>query len=287
MAKFIKSPLNYTGGKYRLLDQIVPLFPKHIETFADIFGGGFNVGVNADAVRVIYNDIDKEVSDIMYNFATLDPSEALMEIKDIVLDYDLYFEVGDSEERVEECKQNYLKLRDDYNNGVLHNWASLFTLITCSFSNSISRNADGAFNTSYGKRCLNKTMEKNLMNFLVRVHSLDTMAISTDFREIDYSQFGESDFVYFDPPYLNTNANYNNGWGITEEEALYRIFDELTERGIKCAISNDLTPNHLLEKYALERGYKVHRLKYDYSGCASAKGGKLVEETQEVLVTNY
>lgn len=27
---FIKSPLNYTGGKYKLLNQIIPFFPQKI-----------------------------------------------------------------------------------------------------------------------------------------------------------------------------------------------------------------------------------------------------------------
>ena len=42
----IQSPLNYTGGKYRLLSQILPLFPDDIETFVDLFCGGCNVGIN-------------------------------------------------------------------------------------------------------------------------------------------------------------------------------------------------------------------------------------------------
>ena len=29
----IKSPLNYIGGKAKLLDQILPLFPKEIDNF--------------------------------------------------------------------------------------------------------------------------------------------------------------------------------------------------------------------------------------------------------------
>lgn len=40
MNNFVKSPLNYTGGKFKLLDEIIPLFPKHIDTFCDIFAGG-------------------------------------------------------------------------------------------------------------------------------------------------------------------------------------------------------------------------------------------------------
>ena len=37
----IKSPLNYTGGKFKLLPQILPLFPDNIDTFVDLFAGGF------------------------------------------------------------------------------------------------------------------------------------------------------------------------------------------------------------------------------------------------------
>ena len=36
---YIKSPLNYVGGKYKLLNEIIPLFPNDINTFVDLFGG--------------------------------------------------------------------------------------------------------------------------------------------------------------------------------------------------------------------------------------------------------
>lgn len=44
----IQSPLNYTGGKYKLLPQILPLFPGDIRVFVDLFCGGCNVGLNVD-----------------------------------------------------------------------------------------------------------------------------------------------------------------------------------------------------------------------------------------------
>lgn len=59
--KYIKSPLNYVGGKYKLLKEIIPMFPEKINTFVDLFGGGFNVGVNINSEHIIYNDIQKEV----------------------------------------------------------------------------------------------------------------------------------------------------------------------------------------------------------------------------------
>ena len=43
---YIKSPLNYVGGKFKILDDVLPLFPEKVNTCIDLFGGGFNVGVN-------------------------------------------------------------------------------------------------------------------------------------------------------------------------------------------------------------------------------------------------
>ena len=57
----IKSPLNYTGGKFKLLPQILPMFPKNIDNFYDLFCGGANVGANAVSKKVHCNDINEKV----------------------------------------------------------------------------------------------------------------------------------------------------------------------------------------------------------------------------------
>ncbi|WP_317371660.1 DNA adenine methylase [Helicobacter canis] len=42
----IQSPINYTGSKARLLPQILPLFPREMETCVDLFCGGGSVKNN-------------------------------------------------------------------------------------------------------------------------------------------------------------------------------------------------------------------------------------------------
>ena len=64
--EIIPSPLNYIGGKYKLLPQILPLFPEISGTFIDLFCGGCNVGINANADRVILNDTDENLR-YLYN----------------------------------------------------------------------------------------------------------------------------------------------------------------------------------------------------------------------------
>ena len=85
MSKYIKSPLNYTGGKYKLLPQILPLFPNNIETFVDLFAGGCNVSINVDAKRIIANDINRPLMEI-YNFFQTRNAEEL--IKEIAIEID-------------------------------------------------------------------------------------------------------------------------------------------------------------------------------------------------------
>ena len=53
---FVKSPLNYIGGKYKILNQIVPIFPNDINNFIDLFTGGGNVAVNVKAQKIFMND---------------------------------------------------------------------------------------------------------------------------------------------------------------------------------------------------------------------------------------
>ena len=57
----VQSPLNYTGGKYKLLPQILPHFPIGTHLFVDLFCGGCNVGLNAPGQRVVYNDLNREL----------------------------------------------------------------------------------------------------------------------------------------------------------------------------------------------------------------------------------
>ncbi len=48
-----------------MLKDIIPLFPEKINTFVDLFGGGFNVGVNVNAERIIYNELCNQVVELM------------------------------------------------------------------------------------------------------------------------------------------------------------------------------------------------------------------------------
>ena len=53
MNEYYKNPFNYIGAKYKLLSQILPLFPDNITTFVDMFGGSAEVSLNVKAGKII------------------------------------------------------------------------------------------------------------------------------------------------------------------------------------------------------------------------------------------
>ena len=76
-SKLVKSPLNYIGGKYKLLKQILPLFPDNIDTMVDLFCGGCNVGVNVNANRIIAIDKLDVLINLMKIFKELNTNDII------------------------------------------------------------------------------------------------------------------------------------------------------------------------------------------------------------------
>ena len=76
----IKSPLNYIGGKYRILPQILPLFPQRIAHFVDLFAGGLDVSLNVEALHMTCNDINHHLMAMYQYIQSKDISDLLKEI---------------------------------------------------------------------------------------------------------------------------------------------------------------------------------------------------------------
>lgn len=295
----IKCPLNYVGGKTKLLPQILPLFPQNINTFYDVFGGGFNVGVNVNANNLVYNDILRQVSSLIELFYKESFEKINEEIKKLEVKYDfknLIWEQMTDEEK-EYKKQSYIQLRNDYNKSL--DSYELFLLICNAFSNQIRFNRKNEFNIAIGKRFYNSNIQNNLKEFCNKIKEYNCIFYSADFRDlinylINERKFQDNDFVYLDPPYLISNACYNektsnNGWSIKEEMDLLNILDKLTEKKVKWALSNVLENNGLsndILKNWSENRYNIYHLNSKYGNCNYQRTNK-VNDSDEVLITNY
>lgn len=284
----VKSPLNYIGGKYKILSQILPFFPANITNFVDLFTGGCNVGINTHAKAIYCNDNLTYLIDMYKILQTFSMGKILSHIDDKIKQFNLSLDNQDG----------YLQMRNYYN--VHKHPLDLFVLIAYSFNHQIRFNGSHHFNNPFGKNrsSFNQAMRENLINFIYTLHSKNIVFSSNCFQKFDFSFLSSNDFVYCDPPYLITTGTYNDGkrgfdgWNEKEEFALLKILDNLNASGVKFALSNVLKhkgkTNDILQGWINSNdNYNVHCINKNYSNSNYQTLNRNPDASVEVLITNY
>lgn len=282
--EYIKSPLNYIGGKYKLLPQLLPYFPTTIDTFVDLFSGGGNVGINVKAKKHIFNDMNYKINEMFRYFSSMKPEDLIPRIKERIIVNQL--------SKTNEAA--FLAFRENYN--LAPNPLDLYILISYSYNYQIRFNNNGKFNNPFGRNRsqFSANMEKNLYQFVAQLHELNASFTDYLFTDFPIDKLTPSDFVYLDPPYLITTGSYNDGnrgfvnWDEKQELAMYELMKELTKQGISYALSNVIEHkgkhNILLQNFIRENDVHVHYLDYHYNNASYNTKGK---GSLEVLITNY
>lgn len=275
----VKSPLNYTGGKFKLLPQILPMFPTNIDTFVDAFGGGGNVAANVSARSHIYNDWDANVAGLLSWLAVTTPEEAVSQVESVIAHFGLS----------KTNKDGFLAVREFYNAGNRYP-AVFYALIAHGFNNQIRFNSKGGFNIPFGtdRSEFNPALRERFLAFTQRLNNMNIEFLSGDFTEI---LVADNSFVYCDPPYLITDATYNTssgGWDHDDEARLEEWLYALDRRGIRWALSNVMEHqghrNVSLETFAAN--FHVTDLNISYANASYHKKDR-TSQSREVLVTNF
>lgn len=281
---YIKSPMNYTGGKYKILKHIIPSFPDDINNFVDLFAGGLNVGINVKADTIYANDQITYLIELYRFFQDNNTDDLIAKIKSRIAEYNL----------TQDNQEGYLDLRKEYNtSGQL---LDLFVLTCYSFNHQIRFNSKHEFNTPFGKErsSFNSSIESNLIRFCNALHSKNIILSTGDFMSFDFSKLTAGDLVYCDPPYLITTGSYNDGkrgfkdWTIKEELQLLSLLDDLNSRNIYFALSNVFAHKGLTNDDLIEwsKKYHVNFIDKSYANCSYHFKDRDTK-TIEVLVTNY
>ena len=278
-----KSPMNYVGGKHRLLPRLMRLFPDDVGTAVDLFCGGCDVAANLLADRIIANDANRPLMEMYEKFRRIGGEAAVREVEEIVERYGLS----------KTNEEGYLRLRADYNASEERNPSELFALVCFSYNHQIRFNSRLEYNNPFGRNrsSFTKAMRENLIRFCGNVRNVEFSAL--DFRRIDLSGLEKRDFIYADPPYLITTGSYNDGkrgyggWSGKDDADLFALLDEADARGVRFALSNALSAggavNGPLAEWA--KKYEIHHLKADYSNSGYNKKDR-TSPTDEVLITN-
>lgn len=284
--------LPYTGSKYKLLDQLLPLFSENIENFIEPFLGGCNIAQNIKAEKYFLNDKLGKLVFLYHIFKCYDPKSIIDKIESKIS----YYSLNKSN------KESYLYFREQYNlfpNNSYSSSIELLILLYFSFSNHIRFNNKGKFNVPFGQREFHEQHKRNLIKLINFFQYKKQDIFLTGFLFNDFLKNilkssdinKEKSFIYLDPPYFNTTATYNeNNWNIKDEEKLMDYIEKIIKLNIKFGLSNVFKNNEpiseplkdLLNKYS--DILKVHFLDKNYSNCNyQRKENKL----QEIFICNY
>ena len=271
--EIIKSPLNYTGSKYSIFNEILKVMPKHISTFVDIMGGAFNVGANVVAEQVIYNEFLPHTYNIIKLLLNTDKQIIINNVENIIEKFNLK----------KADKESYLKLRDDYNK--TKDIYKLFVLHMYCFQNQMRFNSKLEFNSPVGNCSYNETLIERINLFDPKTKNYKLYNLSYD--NINYLEYDKNSVFYFDPPYFITSATYNDGkrgfvgWNADEETKLLDYITNLHLNGYKFILSNVLyhndSQNNLLVEWIKTHNFNVKNI--DNVGSKNSR--------DEVLISNF
>ena len=289
----IISPIFYMGNKKKLINKgLIKLFPNDIDTMIDLFSGSGIVALNTKANKYIVNDIDSNLIDLYNLFKTKDKNEIINHIENRINEYGLARERTKrnefkDKEKIEQYKKAYMNLRKYYNEN--KNVLDFYTLMFYSFSQQFRFNSKGEFNMPCGNDCFSEKNKEYIENGCNFFNNDNVFVTNYDFRELKIDKLNKNDFVYLDPPYLNTTATYNenDGWTIKEEKDLYELCEELNNKEIRFGLSNVFenksVKNEGLIKWCEDNNWNVYTFdKHTYMAC-----GKGNSNAKEVFITNY
>jgi len=266
---YINTPFNYTGSKFKLLEQIIPELDYNKDYFVDLFCGGGSVYTNVvdKYKKVLVNDIITELIGI---------HKGLIVSNDIIEKTKLLCPN-------KEDSQEYAELRNSFNEN--KSPEKLWALMLSCTNNMMRFNQKGGFNQTFGKRSWSDATTKKVDAFTEHIRQYKDKLIFTSksFKEINLNK---PTMVYIDPPYSNSEAGYNSYWKKDDDIKLFNYCMELNNNGSSFMVSGVL--NHdgkkceLLE-LLLSNNFPYKELICDYNK-VSKKGKK---DTTEIIIKNY
>jgi DNA adenine methylase len=235
----IKPYLKWAGGKRQLLIDIKKYLPKGISnyTYYEPFIGAGALFFELQPKKAVINDFNEQLI-LTYNV-----------IKENV--DDLIILLGNYEKKnVEEYYYEIRNIdRDLTKFNTLTNIEKAARLIflnkTC-FNGLYRVNSQGLFNVPYGRYKNPAICEEILLRQVSNYLNSNKISIKNCDFELAVSTAGKNSFIYFDPPYhspdkTNFTGYQANGFDEEEQERLRNVMIKMTNRGVKCLLSNSDT----------------------------------------------
>ena len=272
IAPFVK----WAEGKRQLLSQIKERMPEKYNNYFEPFVGGGAVAFELLPEKALINDINKALINAYKQICDA-PDAFLKTVNN--LDAEMW----------EDGKKYYYSLREHYNDKLMKaeydvELAALFVFINKHCFNGLYRvNGKGLFNVPYNNSrrvSVDEGAIRDISKYLQGITIIDG-----DFEEACKGA-KKGDFIFIDSPYAPLNPTSfesytKEGFDIESHRRLARLYDELTERGCYCMLTNHNT--ELINGLYGNKGYTIDvvSVKRMINSDASNRVG------EEVIICNY
>lgn len=267
---FPSATLKWVGGKRRLAEQIVALFPAKMGMYFEPFLGGASVFYRLRPEKAHLTDLNASL--INYYIQLRDNVSGLMEAS-------LKLQDGFMDGKSDDAKKTfYYEIRSQYNlnssKNTLENAAQFLFLNKTAFNGIYRENARGGFNVPFNNSRNLKLFDEQQMRASSEQLRNAILEVS-DFRSA-VSSAKKGDLVYFDPPYipLSSTASFTDytksQFGPSAQEDLRDLANELRMKGVFVVLSNSFS-SQVEELY---QGFELKRLEINrlVSADASSRG---------------
>lgn len=203
--------VKWVGGKRQLLDEIIPLLPKHFTTYCEPFLGGGAVLFSIQPSKAIVSDLN---IDLITAYEVIrDDVEALIEsLKKHENTTEYFYAVRD----MDMDKTSYQALSR------IEKASRLIYLNKTCFNGLFRVNSSGEFNSPFGHYKNPNIVNEPVLRAVSKYFNASSITFySEDFSET-LSRIGKGGFVYLDPPYDSISdtasfTGYNKG-GFNRDE---------------------------------------------------------------------
>jgi len=289
---YTKPLLKWIGGKTNIINKIIDKFPTKINNYYEPFiGGGSVLFALLDCIKnkkikltgKIYACDLNEPLIFFYKNVQNHPDELYTSVQRLVDKYNNKKTNSKKEKYYYHIRNKYNKMNDEEKKSILGSSIFLF-LNKVGFRGLYRMSKDGNFNVPFGHY---KNITENILNYdhLIYVSKLieNVHFRAYDFEEINFKQL-QNDFVYFDPPYVNTYKSYTSN-GFDKHKKLFKLCATLPK--FLLSNSDDKLVYEYIDKYMKSKKKHNQKIKTDKFKSRRAISPNPATCMGELLIYNY
>jgi len=274
--QYAKPFIKWAGGKRQLLPQIKERIPAALKgTYYEPFVGAGALFFELQRNKAVINDLNSELIDTYISI-----KENVDELIELLQEYTAknkpnYFYETRSKDR-DESYRSWSRVEK----------AARFIYLNKTCYNGLYRvSAQGFFNTPFGNYKNPAICEEIKLRAINNYLNTSDVKICNGDYEKSIKIAKEGDFIYFDPPYhspdkTNFTGYQKGGFDENDQERLYIIFSKLSDKGVKCMLSNSSTSfiNNLYKDFNIDPVKATRAI----NSISSERGA-----VEEVIVRNW